>query len=84
MNKATGLIFTELYVVWVSDDGLKRRLTKVKHFLIYLEKGLSQLIMKQTIGESRSVCPCGNNIHLDLILLKDNHISFMSVFSDTV
>ena len=49
MNKATGLIFTDLYVVWVSDDGLKRRLTKVKHFFIYLEKGLSQLIMKQTI-----------------------------------
>ena len=45
-NKAIGLIFTDLVTVWVTDDGLKRRLTKVKHFLIYLEKDLSQLIMK--------------------------------------
>ena len=46
MNKATELIFTDLDAVWVTDDGLKRRLTKVKHLLIYLEKVLSQLIMK--------------------------------------
>ena len=43
--------FTDLDAVYGSDDGLKRKLTQVKHFLIYLEKCLSQLIMKQTIVE---------------------------------
>ena len=28
--KATGLIFTNLDTTWFTDDGLKRRLTKVK------------------------------------------------------
>ena len=32
MSKATELTFTDLEVVWVTDDGLKRRLTIVKHF----------------------------------------------------
>ena len=41
--------FTDLDAVYGSDDGLKTKLTQVKHFLIYLEKSLSQLIMKQTI-----------------------------------
>ena len=48
-NTATELIYTDLDAVYGSDDGLKRKLTQVKYFLIYLEKCLSQLIMKQTI-----------------------------------
>ena len=47
-NTATELIYTDLETVYGSDDGLKRKLTQVQHFLIYLEKCLSQLIMKQT------------------------------------
>ena len=49
MNTATELIYTDLDTVYGSDDGLKRKLTQVKHILIYLEKCLSQLIMEQTI-----------------------------------
>ena len=44
--------FTDLDAVYGSDDGLKRKFTLVKHVLIYLEKCLSQLIMKQTINET--------------------------------
>ena len=31
-------LVTYLDAVWVTDDGVKRRSTKVKHFFIYLEK----------------------------------------------
>ena len=41
--------FTDLDAIYVSNVGLKRKFTNVKHFLIYLEKSLSQLIMKKTI-----------------------------------
>ena len=41
--------FTDLDTVYGSDERLKRKFIKVKYFLIYLEKCLSQLIMKQTI-----------------------------------
>ena len=41
--------FTDLDAIYGSDDGLKRKFIKVKHFLIYLEKCLSKLIMKQSI-----------------------------------
>ena len=37
MNTATGLLFTDLDAILITDDGLKRRLRKVKHFLIRLE-----------------------------------------------
>ena len=42
--------FTDLDTVDGSDDGLKRKFTSVKHFLIYLGKYLSQLIVKQTMS----------------------------------
>ena len=50
-----GWFFSDLDAVYGSDDGLKRKFTQVKHFLIYLEKCLSQLIMKVETDYSRLI-----------------------------
>ena len=59
-----------LDAVWVSDDGRKRKLTYVEYFWNYLEKSLSQRIMKQTVRSYRDsafLCMCFGDVGMMML-----------------